>query len=321
MSVVPAAYQFTDVGTGANAGKIAWWIGNVLGDVITTIDGGTHTISNADIPPAFIVDGVPKQVGFVGSFEGSVSGGKLQSIAGVSPVDTVTKATYRGYAQARGSGWQLETIQMHGWLGMLIILETASLNSQGTIGNGVSYASTINTGYTATAGTAPSGNVTYGNTTPATANAVSYRGVENLWGNVSKFIEGIRTDTSNGLWIAPQTNAIPYSDASTLTGTQVGAYINTGSTAPTISSASYITSIFTTSALSGLFFPSAASGGSSTTYFCDIGVVAAPANSLVFYFGGNNGTTAGNPGIFMFSSNTSAISSPSISSRLQYFPQ
>ena len=298
----------------------ARWISNALGDSIplqnTNLNPNTHTITAADLHPAFIVDGVAKPYALVGAYEGYISSSKLQSIAGVTPTTVQTKATHRTAAELRGAGWELMTIQMYAALQSLETIEYASLNSQTTLGNGVSTGSLINTGYTATAGTAPSGNASYGSTSVTTA-AMSYRGVENVYANIWKFVEGLRCDTSGNYWIAPQTNALTYSDS----GAPSTPYINTGSILP--AGASLPTNVYTTGALSWAFLPSA-EGGSVSTYFPDASDLAAIGTNEIFIVG--NAPAMGTAcGLFAIGNVASTATYYSayypIGARLQYFPQ
>jgi hypothetical protein len=321
------------------ANQTWWWIGQV-GDTFRKSDNsGDYTFTNTgtgfeaitgntngDIHPAFIVDSVAKAGAYVGAYEGYNSSSVLQSVAGVAPTVSTTKANFRTYAEAIGAGWELYTIQQHAALQMLFTIEYASLYSGNVLGQGDSNTTTQNTGYTAMGGTVSSGNASYGDNSVRTK-SVSYRGVEQLWGNIEKFVEGIRTDTANGIWIAAQTRGRTYSDTSTLSptgaggvGTVVGAYTNTGSVMPA-SLSGYLTAISPDSALSWMFFPSAASGGSGATYFCSNASTSAIGTSRIFNVGAHYNSTNG-AGIYAIAGNQSyTVSNPAYGARLAYFPQ
>lgn len=153
---------------------------------------GTWSIVDAPkdgfkLHPAFLAaDGVTELDYFLyGAFDGIVKDGMLSSIGGgtTSPSSSYTRATSRTYATNRGAGWNNIGIKQTMAIQMLFAVEYG-FNSQTTLGRGVvSAGSTVNTGLTT--GSISSGNLT-NNTTP-----VNYRGVENLWGDIWKMVDGI----------------------------------------------------------------------------------------------------------------------------------
>ena len=138
-------------------------------------------------------------------------GDLLCSVAGEKPISGFrqgigTKVNLELMAQNRGAGWHLETIEAASANQLLMMIELAMMNSQEGIGQGV-VSITGNTAYNCsslTGSTADLGNstgqavktineiggaeTTY--TTPGRL-AISYRGVENPWGNIWKHIQGI----------------------------------------------------------------------------------------------------------------------------------
>ena len=170
------------------------------------------------------------------------AGDKLCSIGNnTKPISglhkNLTKATLETIAQNRGSNWHLETIQVNMLNILLFAIEYASFNSQNEIGAGVtgitdntSYNCASLTGSTSSLGNA-SGRATStinekGETqtteTDANKTSVSYRGVENIWGNIYKHINGINihgdgTQAGGQIFVNPtlsgfseQTMASPY---------------------------------------------------------------------------------------------------------------
>lgn len=165
--------------------------------------------------PQFISNGVEKNVIYKSAFEGSLydtsassyilddaqvadfSNDMLSSVANAKPISgltqNLTRANVRKLAQKRGTGWQQSTIQSHYGSMLLFLIEYASFNTQNSIGNGNvsktddgSTNMSENTGATVSLGNA-SGSVTNANG----INIVSYRGEENLWGNIWIFLDGI----------------------------------------------------------------------------------------------------------------------------------
>ena len=118
---------------------------------------------------------------------------KLSSVAGSSmlPTNNLTRATARRMATNRGSGWYSAGVKQTMAVQILMSVEYG-FNSQIGIGQGVVSASA------ATYAGQTTGNVTSGTqdnkTTP-----VNWRGIENFWGNIWDWIDGLNVN-----------NRIPY---------------------------------------------------------------------------------------------------------------
>ena len=135
---------------------------------------------------------------------------KFSSIAGAKPASgltqNLTRPNIEQMAQNRGSNWHLENIQIASMNQLLMIIEMGNMNLQTAIGQGVvnisdnsAYNCSSITGSTANLGNG-TGMATQtindknGTQTTETANgktSVIYRGVENPWGNIWKFIYGV----------------------------------------------------------------------------------------------------------------------------------
>lgn len=157
--------------------------------------------------PAFYDEnGKPVEYILYGAYEGNVSGEKLCSVAGVKPTANETRLSFEGYAKARGAGWHIETIEAISLNQLLMAIEYASFNAQESIGMGVVAIKDdgANNCASITGSTAFLGNDT--GSAVSTVNekggvetvytedgcvSVSYRGVENLWGNVYKHISNV----------------------------------------------------------------------------------------------------------------------------------
>ena len=138
-------------------------------------------------------------------------GDLLCSVAGKKPISGLrkgigTKANLELMAQNRGSGWHLETIEAVSANQLLMMIELAMMNSQTSIGQGVvnirndlSYNCSSLTGSTAELGNGTGQavetiNEIGGMETTYNVNgrvSVSYRGVENPWGNIWKHVQGV----------------------------------------------------------------------------------------------------------------------------------
>jgi hypothetical protein len=112
---------------------------------------------------------------------------KLASVAGSTylPMNTLTRATARTMAANRGAGWYQVAIKQTAAVQMLIAVEYG-FNTQKAIGNGVVSASG------ATYAGRTTGNITSGTTSNKTT-PVNWRGIENFWGNIWIWIDGLNT--------------------------------------------------------------------------------------------------------------------------------
>lgn len=138
------------------------------------------------------------------------AGDLLCSVANVKPISglkkPLNKVNLEAMAQNRGSGWHLETIKATSANQLLMMVELGIMSTQNGIGQGV-VSITGDTAYNCsslTGSTADLGNGTgqatstvneIGGTQTAYTESgkvsVTYRGVENPWGNISKHIQGI----------------------------------------------------------------------------------------------------------------------------------
>lgn len=177
------------------------------------------------IHPAFIVNGAVKDKIYLSAYEGCIydvttssyvlndeqiadfDNDMLSSVAGAKPVggltQNLTRANVRKLAQKRGAGWQQAYAATISATQLLFLIEYAKFNMQDALGPGATSKtddSTSNlaepTGATTTLGN-QSGHVTNSNN----IQIVSYRGEENLYGNIWKFIDGINV-MANGIHAA-----------------------------------------------------------------------------------------------------------------------
>lgn len=303
------------------AHNIVWWVGQV-GDSFTlqasdgTFTGSTYTFSSSDIHPAFTVDGVAKSAAYISAYMGYkntnyLGGGTtvLESIAGQAAyigTGTTAKATVRGYAEAIGAGWELMTIQAFSALEYLIIIEYASFRSQAT--DGLSYYSGASAP-AATGSTTATGNASVRGTS---TKPPTFRGVEGIYSYYFYFLEGYRTQVTTGeIWIAPQSNARTYQDTSFATP-----YVDKSATALSGTNVR-ITAIYTTTALNWAFIGSAASGGSSTTYFCDEAYVYLTSTENIV---GGSLFNSSQYTLFSGANTGGGTQSSNVGARIQFFP-
>ena len=110
----------------------------------------------------------------------------LASYSGTTPSVSKTRSTFRDYARNMASGFQLRDIAAWCAYDLLYLVEYADFNSQEKIGPGI-----VND--TAAHKTGETDAMVYhtGRANSGDNAAVQYRWIENPWGNVSEFIDGI----------------------------------------------------------------------------------------------------------------------------------
>lgn len=197
--------------------------------------GTTHTwevspisLAGFDVNPAFMSGATELDYIYAGAYEGilfdtstglydsyatgdvldftATTGDKLSSVTAKVPVSNGTRANFRAIAANRGPGWTQELYDMRSAVQLLYLTEYASFNSQSVLGLGIcnvnDWAATSYYPF------APSGNSNgIGNATGNTAGAVagtaseaskymSYRGIENFYGHLWKWLDGINTNSN-----------------------------------------------------------------------------------------------------------------------------
>lgn len=168
--------------------------------LLSAYEGSMYDASAA----AYVNDSIDESIAYA-------EGDLLCSVAGKKPISGLrsgmgTKANFENMALNRGSGWHLETIKATSANQLLMIVELGTMNTQTGIASGVTSISD-NSAYNCsslTGSTADLGNGTgsaaetineIGGVETAYNTAgkvsVSYRGVENPWGNIWKHIQGV----------------------------------------------------------------------------------------------------------------------------------
>lgn len=219
---------------------------------------------------AFQRGGVDKQEFYLGRYKASEISSKLRSVSGKTPVASKTIGQFRTLAQANGAGYEQSGYYQLVWRQCLYMVKYLAKNSQDVIGKGyVGGSNPVNTG-----GTDGRGDK-YGST--STTTQMILFGLEDFWGNVFEWIDGLVTDGNRDLLLATNNfndTGSGYSKVTTGVGSNVGGYCsdvlgdNDGA------------------------FCIKASNGSSTTYFCDYSYLGAGCLPI---FGGNcsGGDSAG----------------------------
>jgi len=232
---------------------------------------------------------------FIMAYEPSNVSSKLRSLAGQTILGSLSGEDMRTYAQANGSSWDFMDygeIQMLQWL---LVLMFKSLDSQTKIGAGV-VKGTSST-YTTTGSTKDKG-MFYaicndGSSSSATT-PIKVFGIENLWGNKYKWINGL---------VVPQSasgGTVKYKLCDyTTDGSTATAYTTSGTGYKTLETFTTGVGFFPnkmTLNSDGLFPSATNQSGSNSTYYCDkTYYYSSGSYDYVARFGGDydNGLNAG----------------------------
>ena len=235
-------------------------------------------ISGFSVHNAFIKNGVTVNYRYMAAYEGSMwdasesamvpsvniinnmyaAGDKLCSVSGEYPKVNEIRSEYRSMAAQRGTGWRQQDFDLISAVQLLYLVEYADFDSQSTIG----YGRTQLSGGTWTAdsyigqcgksnGDGDGTNSVAGNTNNA---YMTYRGIENFYGNVWTWVDGININT-NILYVT-NTDSDWADDTST----------NYTNLCVTLSN---VNGYQVTLADTDRGFLPASVGGSSSTYICD----------------------------------------------------
>ena len=212
------------------------------------------------------------------------------SKSGVTSTVNITRTTARSNAKKNGDKWHLYDFATYCAIIFLYVVEFADWNCQSKIGRGyVEYNYAINSGATDT--------MTFH--TGLRNNAVQYRWIENLWGNVSQWVDGFNANGTEAYYC---TDPSKYADDTTTGYTKIG----------TLPASGWIKDLTVTD--NGLLIPKT-SGGSETTYVPDYVYSFSPGWRVLFVgVSWNNGTHAGL--LFFNAYNASSDSYSYISARL-----
>lgn len=245
------------------------------------------------------VEGYEKHPGsgcYVGRFHTSGSSSGVFSKSDAVPLAKVTRANFRTYSAAKGTGWHQIDLRTWSAIQLLYLVEFANWHSQDTLGTGQNTGSVQNTGST-------TGAVYH--TIKRSGASNTYRWIENLFSNMLTWTDG---------FVASSRKAYITTDPNSFKDTTSG-LDDTGITLP---SSGYITGIGYSEKCAWAFIPDTASGGSATTHVPDY--VGSDTGVRVLKVGGHYYSVDGS-GVFCFSANNgSSNADASIGSRLLYKP-
>ena len=290
-----------------------------------------------ELHPAHIVDGNVVQYRYIGAYDAcvantvsglyesglnwsnnitagqrwNVSAYKLSSVSGIYPAEGITRSHARQLAANRGTRWRQLDYYLLSLIQLLYLTEYGNFNSQSSIGNGNVE---VTGGYPTASGNQSDsphsiagksnsiGNASGGtNSTTRDTAWVSYRGIENLWGNVRTYIDGVNF-RDEFVYVCENNIRSNYNDNTSTN------YILIGSK---IQSIGYPIKI----SYKNSFIPTQI-GGSTSTYICDRYI---QSFSWRPYLYGGAATDGLDAGIFFIASNLiSATQTQSTGARLTY---
>lgn len=254
------------------------------------------------------VDGLSLHPGsgdnYLGRYEaGEASSGTmgliLASYSGTTPSVSKTRSTFRDYARNMASGFQLRDIAAWCAYDLLYLVEYADWDSQKKIGQGLSNNPSVNkTGLTDAmvyhTGRAHSGDNA----------AVQYRGVENPWGNVREWVDGINFQNRTAYICTDPTK---YADDTTANYTSTGVTLS--------STTGWIKGLGLSTDFPWAYLPNEP-GGSSTTYIPDY--MYSGGGWRVLNVGGSYSKRLNGGQFYFDASNTSSDKNSDLGARLQF---
>ncbi len=240
--------------------------------------------SGFKLHPAFNINGSEKEFIYLSAYEGSLydvsasayiiddaqvadftasTGDKLSSIGSAKPISGKTQNLIRRkcgiLAENRGTGWSQQFAATAACSQLLFAIEYGSMNSQSKIGLGV--VNKTDDGSTNMAElTGQTTNLGNGSGMANGTNglvSVTYRGEENIWGNIWKFTDGMNIYCD----IANNVHELYIADHSFAESTQASPYANAGITLATRNG--YVSAMAYSDAYDWLFVPAETLGDSA----------------------------------------------------------
>ena len=252
-----------------------------------------------------------------GAFKGSLDqNGNLQSVANEKPASSKTIGAFKQLAKNKGSGYSITSYFQLIALQCLYIIKYGNLNGQSALGQGIcarsDNASDSNYGPLQTGGTItfsagkkmyygdPSNNGSSSNYDTAKLGHIKFAGIEDFWGNIWEWIDGLTTDSNWNIitnWDYDEQNFNQnFSFSSGLTQNSNGWVKDVSGTTET-------------------GFMNINYGGSSTTYFSDYGYLY---SDRLLIFGGRWSYGSNCGPFYLYANNTASAASVDVGARLMY---
>lgn len=171
-----------------------WWYMKRVGTVqFVTFATGQATPEYKCL--AHTKNGVEKDYSYIGAYLGFEESGKLRSIAGKTPTATKTIGQFRTLAQANGNGYQQMSYYQVLMMQVLYLVRYKNRDSQTAIGRGYVDGNASST----TTGGADKKGMVFGETSGK--QQMKLFGVEDFWGNLLQFVDGMFNDASRNILI------------------------------------------------------------------------------------------------------------------------
>ena len=223
----------------------------------------------------------------------------LASYSGTTPSVSKTRSTFRDYARNMASGFQLRDIAAWCAYDLLYLVEYADFNSQAKIAQGLVNNPSVNkTGLTDA--------MVYhtGRANSSDNSAVQYRWIENPWGNVREWVDGINFQNRTAYICTDPTK---YADDTTANYTSTGVTLS--------STTGWIKGLGLSTDFPWAYLPNEP-GGSSTTYIPDY--MYSGGGWRVLNVGGSYSKRLNGGQFYFDASNTSSDKNSDLGARLQF---
>lgn len=306
----------------------------------TTWEISNTSKAGYSVHPAFIKNGVEVSYRYIGAYHASyldatdstyksglnlddltgsldLANDKLSSVSGVYPICGVTRDECRSLAENNGSGWRVCDYYLMSAVQLLYLVEYGTFYTQNVLGDGNTADSYVASSSNQTdsphsiAGLSNSlGNASTNTTTgastvtnPPTA-FMSYRGIENWYGNAWQWIDGINIGNGANYNVHASNTDTDFADDTSTNYTLLG----------TCASASgYVQNILD---VDGVFIPNDTTGASSSTFLTDYFYIN--TGPRVALFGGDVRDGAGAGGFFWSWYDVSSSAARYIGSRIAF---
>ena len=246
-----------------------------------------------------------KDVFYLGVYKGYTASSKLRSLKGKAITANQTIGTFRTQAQANGSGYEQSGFYQLTFRQVMFILKYKTLNSQSAVGMGYVLSSH-------NAAIASGGTETWGmdceeikKTNPSYMTDQNHHvkcfGLEDFWGNIWEWIDGLVSDSSRNVLTANS----GFNDSGS-------GYTNNGNGGVSANIGNYMSK---PQGSTKAGFVAKEVNGSETTYFCDYAYLYA---SCVARFGGRWANAAAAGAFQLYVNNAASISDAAIAARLMY---
>lgn len=188
MNPLNSAYFIDGTAVDHSKGHTMWYSPDLY--YLVTTENGLPILWTSMIP----IGGKKAPAMCLGAYKGNVTGGALVSKPNLVPTGSLTISQFWAAAQVNGKDWGLQSYTQRKKIVMQFLAEYGNTSIEAVLGAGLinNYADArnITTGKTISLGDA-SGAVNTTDAQARTVQCISYRGLENPFGQVWEFVQGI----------------------------------------------------------------------------------------------------------------------------------